>query len=65
MVQNFSVHIYFLLGDNCLQALETNQFISSEAGRPQVYKTKLGYGIVGQIGRKNDDRCLKCNKIPV
>ena len=65
MMQNSSVHICFLIGANCFQALETIKIISSEVGKPYVNKIKLECGIVGQICWKNDDRCLKCNKIAV
>ena len=65
-VQNPSVHVGVVIGDNCLPALVPTEFIRSEADGPYAYKTKLGWCIVGPIAQGNSGKeTMTCNRIAV
>ena len=65
-VQNPSVYVGVVIGDNCLPALVPTEFIRSEADGPYAYKTKLGWCIVGPIAQGNKGKeTMTCNRIAV
>ena len=65
-VQNPPVHVGALIGANCLPALESTEFVGSEAGSPYACKTKLCWCIVRPIAQgKSGKETITCNRIAV
>ena len=60
-----TIPVGILVGANCIKALEPTQVISSKAGGPYAYKTRLGWCIVGPINDSAVKNPVKCNRIAV
>ena len=59
------VQVGLLIGANCIKVLEATQIIHSEGGSPYVYKTRLGWCIVGPINCITEEIIMSCNGVAV
>ena len=59
-------NIDLLIGANCVQALESVDVISSQCGSPDIFRTILGWRIVGPIeDRMGRHGTISCNHVRV
>ena len=64
--QSSDVEIGLLIGGNCPKALEPNKIIPSRNGEPHVFRTILGWCVVGPVQKEVDlERNLSCHRVSV
>ena len=64
--QSSDVEIGLLIGGNCPKALEPNKIIPSRNGEPHVFRTILGWCVVGSVQKEVDlERNLSCHRVSV
>ena len=63
ITQGQCISIGLLIGGYCSKALGPLEILPSEQGGPYVFKTLLGWCIVGTIGETTFDNTVACNRI--
>ena len=63
ITQTENISIGILIGGNCSKALEPKEMIPSKNGGPYVFRTLLGWCIVGPVGASGND--VTCNRVAV
>ena len=58
-----NMKIGLLIGANCARALESAEVLPSQDGGPFVYKTFLGWCVVGPLTKTGKSRSISCNGI--